>query len=245
MARAVDAAATVTVRYRTAPDTEVSPIPLADLDPTGLAAVHPWREFRWYRGQRHYSGTYWSATEGQHVIYESRLELARLLFADFDRSVHGIRAQPFLLTATMREGVVRKHIPDYLLITDQGLKVVDVKPAHRLSKPEVASTFDWTRSAIEGRGWIYEVWSEPDMTELQNVRFLAGYRRRSLFDPVLLEALGRTYVDGRSIAQAIAGVADWPEPQTRAALLHLLWSHEFGVEMSRTLSPGTILTRER
>jgi hypothetical protein len=30
------------------------------------------------------------------VMYESRPELARLLFADFDRSVHGIVAQSFL-----------------------------------------------------------------------------------------------------------------------------------------------------
>ena len=41
-------------------------------------------------------GSDWSATEGSRVIYESRLELARLLFADFDRSVHRICAQPFL-----------------------------------------------------------------------------------------------------------------------------------------------------
>jgi hypothetical protein len=41
------------------------------------------------------AGGYWSATEGRHVIYESRLELARLLFSDFDRSVHRICAQPF------------------------------------------------------------------------------------------------------------------------------------------------------
>ena len=40
-------------------------------------------------------GSYWSATEGRHVIYESRLELAKLLFADFDRSVHRICAQPW------------------------------------------------------------------------------------------------------------------------------------------------------
>ena len=51
------------------------------------------------QGQRHYSGTYWSATMGDHVIYESRLELARLLFADFDPSVRRIVAQPFLLKA--------------------------------------------------------------------------------------------------------------------------------------------------
>ena len=47
------------------------------------------------RRAAHYSGTYWSATERGHVIYESRLELARLLFADFDASVNRIFAQPF------------------------------------------------------------------------------------------------------------------------------------------------------
>jgi hypothetical protein len=29
-----------------------------------------------------------------HVIYESRLELSRLIFADFDRAVHRILASP-------------------------------------------------------------------------------------------------------------------------------------------------------
>ncbi|HET9966639.1 MAG TPA: hypothetical protein VFQ68_00300, partial [Streptosporangiaceae bacterium] len=39
------------------------------------------------QGQAHYSGWYWSATTGGHVVYESRLELARLLMADFDPQV--------------------------------------------------------------------------------------------------------------------------------------------------------------
>ncbi len=51
-----------------------------------------------------------------HVIYESRLELSRLLFADFDPSVPAIVAQPFLLQ-TVLEARVRRHIPDYLLFT--------------------------------------------------------------------------------------------------------------------------------
>jgi hypothetical protein len=38
-----------------------------------LAAGRPWRVFRWHRGQAHYSGWYWSATMGRHVVYESRL----------------------------------------------------------------------------------------------------------------------------------------------------------------------------
>ena len=44
----------------------------------------PWRTFRWRHGQEHYSGTYWSSVMSGHVIYESRLELTRLLYADFD-----------------------------------------------------------------------------------------------------------------------------------------------------------------
>ena len=39
--------------------------------------------FRSYQ-QRHYSGTYWTTTLGRHVIYESRLELAKSTGADFD-----------------------------------------------------------------------------------------------------------------------------------------------------------------
>lgn len=104
------------------------------------------------RGRSTIWGIYWSATESRHVVHESRLELARLLFADFDRSVRRICAQPFLLAREFN-GNERKHIPDYLLITDRGPKVVDVKPARRLSKPEVASMFAWTRSALERRGW--------------------------------------------------------------------------------------------
>jgi hypothetical protein len=61
-----------------------------------LAAGPPWRAFRWRQGQAHYSGWYWSATVGGHVVYECRLELARLLLADLDPHVTVIAAQPFL-----------------------------------------------------------------------------------------------------------------------------------------------------
>jgi hypothetical protein len=56
------------------------------------------------RGQAHYPGYYWSATTGGHVIYESRLELARLLLAGFSPDVTAIAAQPFLLRACERPG---------------------------------------------------------------------------------------------------------------------------------------------
>lgn len=232
----------MTVRFRAAPDASVSEVSLADADTNALAAAHPWREFRWRAGQKHYSGTYWTATEGRHVIYESRLELTRVLFADFDRSVHHICAQPFLL-AMRSNGVERKHIPDYLLITDQGPKIVDVKPAHRLSNPEVKATFAWTRAALERRGWMYEVWSEPKEVELQNIQFLAGFRRPHLFDPSLLAALRGIDPDGSSIGRVVGALPDWPPPLTRSALFYLMWSQEFIADMCRPLRPSSTLTR--
>jgi predicted phosphoserine aminotransferase len=62
MVSAASTAATTTVRFRTAPNVEVSSVALVDADPNVLASARPWREFRWRAGQKHYSGTYWSAT---------------------------------------------------------------------------------------------------------------------------------------------------------------------------------------
>jgi hypothetical protein len=69
---------------------------------------------------------------------------------------------------------MRRHIPDYLLLTGTGPVVVDVKPRHRLARPEVARTFGWTRALVEACGWRYEVRCEPPAARLENVRFLAG-----------------------------------------------------------------------
>ena len=130
-----------------------------------VCAAQPWRTFRWYHGQRHYSGEYWSATEQRHVSYESRLELARLLFADFERSISRILAQPFLLTVAI-DGRLRRHAPDYLLLSSRGPLVVDVKPRRQLDDDRVSQTLEWTRELVEQRGWVYEVWSEPDEVAL-------------------------------------------------------------------------------
>ena len=125
----------------------------------------------------------------EHVVYESRLEMSRLIFADFDRAVQRILAQPFLLKAKV-DGKIRKHIPDYFLVTDHGPVVVDVKPEDLLAKPTVAYTFAWTRRLVEARGWKYEVWSGAQSAELENLRFLPSARRPSAARKVALVPSG-------------------------------------------------------
>lgn len=200
-----------------------------------LAAAAPWRTFRWYLGQRHYSGVFWSSTQRDHVIYESRLELAVSLSADFDPSATGIVAQPFLLRALVGGGI-RRHVPDFLLLTDAGPLVVDVKPRDRVDRPEVAATLAWTREVVEARGWRFEVRSEPPPLRLANLRFLAGYRRDWLFDPVLLDELRTAEVSGVRLGDAPARLPARPLPLVRAALFHLIWSGYLTVDLDRLLS---------
>jgi hypothetical protein len=172
------------VEYRPAAGEERS-VSARDVSSAVLFRAAPWRTFRWHFGQRHYSGMYWCATQRDHVIYESRLELANLLLADFDSTVHHIVAQPFVLRAEVN-GKSRRHILDYLLDTDVGPVVVDVVRADRMIQPEVLLLCAWTRVLVESVGWSYMVAHEPPRARLANVRFLAGYRREWLINTRIL-----------------------------------------------------------
>ncbi|MET7300659.1 TnsA-like heteromeric transposase endonuclease subunit [Embleya sp. NPDC005575] len=128
-----------------------------------------------------------------------------------------------------------------MLITDGGPVVVDVKPLSRLSKPEVAFTFEWTRRAVESRGWQYEVWSEPSPARLENIRFLAGYRRDWLFDPELVEELRNAEIDGTPLGQVVRCLPGRPVPQVRSAVYHLLWTHRLVTDLDQPLRATQIL----
>lgn len=154
--------------------------PLRQVQGRQVVAAVPWRKARSARGQAHYPGYFWSATTGGHVIYESRLELARLLLADFDRDVTAIAAQPFLLQARVT-GAGRRHVPDFLLVhADNSVRAVNVKPAERLADPTIAEALEWPGRLFQAHGWEHEIWSGVDLVLLANLRFLAGYRRPGL-----------------------------------------------------------------
>jgi len=49
-------------------DGELDEVPLEWVSTEDLRSARPVRVFRSFRGQRHYSGWYWSATMGHHVV---------------------------------------------------------------------------------------------------------------------------------------------------------------------------------
>jgi len=214
-------------------------VDLASVRSEDLAAAVPWREFRWHRGQQHYSGLYWSATTGGHVAYESRLELSRLILADFDPGTVRIVAQPFLL-----EHDGRRHVPDFLLVDVDGIvTIVNVKPAERLARPKVKEALGWAAGLFESRGWRCEVWAGTDPVAMANVRFLAGYRRQTLLDGALVRLAGDAALDGDSIGGIEERLAPRHPRETRPAILHLLWTGELRADLSVPLDRDTVVAR--
>ncbi|WP_329374740.1 helix-turn-helix domain-containing protein [Streptomyces sp. NBC_01483] len=106
----------------------------------------PWRTFRWYKGQKHYSGTYWSST--------------------------------------MRD--------------------------------------------------------QPSPAELENVRFLAGYRRDWLFDEALLNQVRAMGLDGRTLGELGERLPEREREDIRSAVLHLLWAGEVVTDLSTSISVEVI-----
>jgi len=216
--------------------------PLDQASAAALVAGRPVREFRMYKGQKHWSGSWWCSTTGDLETYESRLELARLILADHDPRVTDVLSQPFTLHATV-EGQRRRHVPDFLLTHAGGRPlVVDVKLASRVDAPKVAPVLAWTRDAVEGRGWTYEVWSGTGDVRLANVRFLAGYRIAARIDPEVLAFARDTCRPGMTVGESLGGIDAFVHPAlSKPALLHLLWTCELTVDLDEPFTRRSLL----
>ena len=222
-----------TVQIRKSEDL-VDVVSIEDVRLRMFDAAVPWRQFRWYKNQAHFSGSYWSATMEAPVGYESRLEYANLILVDFDPQVEWILSQPFLLEGDDR-GKRRRHIPDYLIAgTDQSVCVVDVKPAEKLSLPKVRDSLAWSRRVITAHGWEYRVLSEPEPTLFANVQFLAGYRRPFQFVDAHVAAAVQELSIPQPLGEAVRAVTPIAGDVrfARSLVLHLLWTQRLRTDLS-------------
>jgi len=216
--------------------------PIRNVTAAQVMAAVPWRTVRSVLGQSHFPGLYWSATTGGHVVYESRLELARLLVADFDTQVVGIAAQPFLLRATVG-GRARRHVPDFLLAhADGSARLVNVKPASRLEDPVVAEALRWPGVVARSHGWAYEIWTGAEAVYLANLRFLAGYRRPGLLPGALTDAVAAAFRPGDTIGSLVGrATRESPAGQVKAAVVTLLWQCRLSTDLHRRLGDDSTL----
>jgi hypothetical protein len=224
----------IAVTYRSSAGAVVSSS-LARVVVEDVVDGQPVREFRWYKGRQHYSGWYWSATMQQMVVYESRLELARIMLADFDPSVVSIAAQPLQLTGS-DGGRTRRHVPDLLLVDRVGgVAVVDVKAPHKRDDSQVRALMAWTRDVVSLRGWGFEEWYGAPRQVLANVGFLAGYRRDGVVDQSLIPEVRAAVGTGSTIVDIERALHREGVARVRPVVLHLVWRGMLTTDLTRPL----------
>lgn len=125
-----------------------------------------------------------------------------------------------------------------LVGVDSGVTIVDVKAAGKLADPAVQAVFAWTRRLVTWRGWVFEMWLGPDAVVLENVRFLAGYRRDRLVETGLIPVVMETAATQSTIG-AIEHAVQAPPVLVRPVVLHLLWSGRLACALDRRLGPDT------
>jgi hypothetical protein len=177
----------------------------------------------------------------RQVVYESRLELARIMLADFDARIVAIAAQPLQLVGADGDRV-RRHVPDLLLVDAAGgVTVVDVKASGRRDDADVRALMGWTRRTVALRGWGFEEWYGAPPTLLANVSFLAGYRRSRVIDASLIPAV----LDVASAGASIRGIESALRPASalvvRPVVLHLLWRGVLQTDLDRPLDTTNVV----
>jgi hypothetical protein len=198
----------------------------------------PVRRFSWRRAQRHRAGLQFLVSTGRHHGFES-LEEARLLLAlDFAGDLVDVLAQPLRLRYVTAEGP-REHIPDFLAYARTGRWLIDVRPAARMAREDLAA-FAASAEVALTLGWRYVVvtgWKPHVATTLDAL----SAQRRALTDRLGL------------MAELLAAVAAGPRPfgelaartvapaVARAYLLNLLWHRRLGVELGYPLGDASLV----
>jgi hypothetical protein len=183
-------------------------------------AYRPVRRFPVVKGQRHWPGLWWSATNGGHVGYESWVERDVAMLLDFEAAVTGYASQPFTLWWSDADRP-RRHVPDFFArLADGRGVVVDVRPA-MLVDEDAMQVFEVTKAAASAVGWQFRLIGELPPVQAANLRWLAGYRHGRCYQPEVAAALLDAFASpGPLLAGAeLAGdrLAVLP------VLYHLLW----------------------
>ena len=203
---------------------------LADAWARPFEWLEPVRRLVQYKGQRNFTGSWWFATTGDHVGFESWVERDNVMLLDFTPAVVGVGSQPFSMMLETADGT-RRHVPDYFVREADGSgTVIDVRPDELVG--DDAIVFDATADACSLVGWRYQRLGTPASVLAENVRWLAGYRHTRCARPDLrgwAVELAAQPIGLGDLARALGDPV-----VTLPSLFHLLWTHDLRAELDST-----------
>ena len=198
------------------------------------------REIKAYKGQKRMPGHFYMTKTDSLVAYESRLEMFVLRQLDFNPTTVSVVSQPFILHVADGENSF-KHVPDFLAVSAvEEVTVIDVKPKKFADKTENKRKFGATAAACELAGWSYSVQSEPDRLFIENLRWLAGYRRDlptvGTYAEQLIEACEKKSLPLQELVSKVG-----PSALVRPVLFHLLWHRLLEIDMRAQLNNKSLV----
>ena len=118
--------------------------------------------------------------------------------------------------------------------------MVDVRPGE-LIEPEDAEAFAATARACELAGWAFRRVGTIEPVLLENVRWLAGYRRARFCDGEIAGSLMSAFAQPRTLFDGAYAVGDGIK--VLPVLYHLLWLQELRVDVARVrLGPDSVVS---
>jgi hypothetical protein len=208
---------------------------------TGFEHVLPVRSFGSFQGQRSFQGSWWFATTGEHVRFESWAERDVVMLLDFDPDVVAVSSQPFRLTWAGQPGA-RRHVPDFFArLADGSAVVIDVRPDELVGADD-AEVFAATQRACAAVGWGYRRAGVVDAVLAANVRWLSGFRHRRCVNAAVGSVLMQRVAAGPvTVTDLVARAGD--RLAVLPALYHLLWRGVLAADLAAAALSGRTVVR--
>ena len=207
---------------------------------TGFEHVLPVRSFGSFRGQRSFQGSWWFATTGEHVGFESWVERDTVMLLDFDPDVVAVSSQPFCLRWADQPRA-RRHVPDFFArLADGSAVVIDVRPDELVG--EDAEVFAATGRACAAVGWGYRRAGVVDAVLGANVRWLSGFRHSRCGNAAVGSQLVRRAAAGPVTVTDLAGRAG-DRVAVLPVLYHLLWCGVLAADLAAAPLSGRTVVR--
>ncbi len=207
----------------------------------GFEHVLPVRSFGSFQGQRSFQGSWWFATTGGHVGFESWVERDALMLLDFDPDVIAVSSQPFCL-AWANQPRARRHVPDFFArLADGSALVIDVRPDELVGADD-AEVFAATQRACAAVGWGYRRVGVVDAVLAANVRWLSGFRHRRCVNALAGSELVRRVAAGPVTVTDLVGFGG-DRVAVLPALYHLLWRGVLAADLAAAPLSGRTVVR--
>jgi len=207
----------------------------------GFEHVLPVRSFGSFQGQRSFQGSWWFATTGGHVGFESWVERDAVMLLDFDPDVIAVSSQPFCLTWANRPRA-RRHVPDFFArLADGSALVIDVRPDELVGADD-AEVFAATQRACAAVGWGYRRVGVVDAVLAANVRWLSGFRHRRCVNALAGSELVRRVAAGPVTVTDLVGFGG-DRVAVLPALYHLLWRGVLAADLAAAPLSGRTVVR--